>query len=137
VFDELREIEMFRDLPAGKSVRDVVSEPVLRGMRERFVQERRWDVYPFTEPSAEFRHRVVTVIEGIVAMHQGGTVVVACHGGVINAYIGHVLGIGEDMFFRPAHASVSRVLTAASRRVVQSLNEVHHLAAVDGALVTP
>jgi 2,3-bisphosphoglycerate-dependent phosphoglycerate mutase len=136
VLKELREIEMFRDVPDGKSVRDLVPEPVLRGMRERFVQERSWDVYPFTESSAELRHRVVNVIEGILAGHAGATVVIACHGGVINAYIGHVLGIGQDMFFRPAHASVSRIRAGDGRRVVHSLNETHHLAEVDPRLVT-
>jgi 2,3-bisphosphoglycerate-dependent phosphoglycerate mutase len=136
VLNELREIEIFRDLPHGKSVRDMVSEPVLRGMRERFVQERSWDVYPYSESSAELRLRVITVIEGIAAMHAGATVVVACHGGVINAYIGHVLGIAQDMFFRPGHASVSRVLAGDGRRVVHSLNEFHHLAEVDPGLVT-
>jgi len=136
VLTELREIELFRDLPDGKSVRDLVPEPVLRGMRERFVQERSWDVYPYSESGAGLRHRVVTVIEGIVAMHAGGTVVVACHGGVINAYIGHMLGLEQDMFFRPAHASVSRVLAGDGRRVLHSLNEVHHLAEIDPRLVT-
>jgi 2,3-bisphosphoglycerate-dependent phosphoglycerate mutase len=136
VMDELREVELFRDLPDGKSVRELVPEPVLLGMRERFVQERTWDVYPYSESSAELRHRVVNVIEGIVSMHAGGTIVVACHGGVINAYIGHVLGLVQDMFFRPGHASVSRVLVGDGRRVVHSLNELHHLAEVDPGLVT-
>lgn len=136
VFEELREIEMFRDLPPGTSLRDTVSEVMLRGVQERFVRDRRWDVYPFTETSAEFRHRVVNVIEGIVTLNPGRQVVIACHGGVINAYIGHVLGLGVDMFFRPAHASVSRVLAGDGRRVVHSLNEVHHLKEVDPALVT-
>ena len=136
VFEELREIEMFRDLPAGKSIRDLVPRPFLLGMQERFVNERRWDVYPYTETSAEFDHRVVTTIEGILATHPAQTVVVACHGGVINAYIGHILGLAVDMFFRPRHASVSRVLAGEGRRVVLTLNEVHHLAASDPALVT-
>jgi 2,3-bisphosphoglycerate-dependent phosphoglycerate mutase len=136
VFEELREIEMFRDLPVGTRMRDVVSEPILRGIQERFVHERRWDVYPFTEASAEFRHRVVNTIEGILTMHAGQRVVIACHGGVINVYIGHILGLSEDMFFRPAHASVSRVLARDGRRVVHSLNEVHHLGEVDAGLVT-
>jgi broad specificity phosphatase PhoE len=136
VFEELREIEMFRDLPEGASVRDSVREVVLKGVHERFVHERTWDVYPFTETSAEFRHRVVTIIEGILATNPGQRVVVACHGGVINAYVGHVLGISEDMFFRPGHASISRVRVYGDRRVVHTLNELHHLAAVDRDLVT-
>jgi broad specificity phosphatase PhoE len=136
VLEELREIEMFRDLPPGKRMRELVQPQVYLGMQERFIRERRWDVYPYTETSAEFRHRIVTVIEGILATHPAQTVVVACHGGVINAYVGHQLGLEEDMFFRPAHASISRVLAGDGRRVVQSLNEVHHLAASDPALVT-
>jgi broad specificity phosphatase PhoE len=136
VLTELREIEMFRDLPEGARVRDIVPEPVLLGMRERFVRERKWDVYPYTETSTEFGHRVVNVIEGILALHPGQRVVVACHAGVINAYIGHVLGLEEDMFFRPGHASVSRVMAGAERRVVHTLNEIHHLKAVDPELVT-
>jgi probable phosphoglycerate mutase len=136
VLIELREIEMFRDLPEGARVRDIVPEPVMVGMRERFVRERKWDVYPYTETSAEFRHRVVNVIEGILALHPGQRVVVACHAGVINAYIGHVLGLEEDMFFRPGHASISRVMAGAERRVVHTLNEVHHLKAMAPELVT-
>jgi probable phosphoglycerate mutase len=136
VFEELREIEMFRDLPPGKSVRDLVPRTIYLGMQERFIRERRWDVYPYTETSAEFGHRVVTAIEGILVTHPAQTVVVACHGGVINAYVGHILGLEVDMFFRPAHASVSRVLAGDGRRVVLTLNEVHHLAASDPALVT-
>jgi probable phosphoglycerate mutase len=135
-FPELREVEFFRDLPPEARVQDVLSEPVRRGMVERFVQERRWDVYPFSEGSAPFRARVVTVIEGLLAMSEGLHVVVACHGGVINAYLGHLLGLDEDMFFRPAHASVHRLLVAGDRRVIHSLNEIHHLSAVDPALVT-
>jgi 2,3-bisphosphoglycerate-dependent phosphoglycerate mutase len=136
VFEELREIEMFRDLPAGKNIRDLVPRQFYLGMQERFIKERKWDVYPYTETSAEFGHRVVTAIEGILVTHPAQTVVVACHGGVINAYVGHILGLEVDMFFRPAHASVSRVLAGDGRRVILSLNEVHHLAATDPALVT-
>jgi broad specificity phosphatase PhoE len=137
VLEELREIEVFRDLPEGKSIRDVVPQTTQLGMQARFIRERRWDVYPYSESSAEFRHRIVTAIEGILALHPAETIAVACHGGVINTYVGHQLGLHEDMFFRPGHASVSRILAGdGGRRVVLSLNEVHHLAAVDAALVT-
>jgi broad specificity phosphatase PhoE len=54
-------------------------------------------------------------------------VVVACHGGVINAYIGHIIRSPYDMFFRPAHTSVSVVAAAEGFRAVHSLNDVHHL----------
>jgi broad specificity phosphatase PhoE len=58
VLQELREIEIFRDLPRDSNIRDMIKEPLRRGMQERFVRERSWDVYPYTETSAEFKHRV-------------------------------------------------------------------------------
>jgi broad specificity phosphatase PhoE len=134
---ELREIELFRDLPDGKSVADVLDALLLSGVRERFARERRWDVYPYGETGDELRHRVAMAVEGIIATHAGSTIVVACHGGVINSYLGSVLGIThEDMWFRPNHASVHRFVAHGDRRVVRSLNEVHHLRSVDPELVS-
>jgi len=126
--DALREIEMFRDLPAGSSPGEAFGTAAIEAAREAFVATRRWDSYPATETGAELRARVGAAIEPIIDRHQGQVVVVACHGGVINAYLTLVLGLDrEDMFFRPAHASVHRVAYHGSRRVVASLNEVHHL----------
>jgi 2,3-bisphosphoglycerate-dependent phosphoglycerate mutase len=139
VYPELREVETYRDVPDGVALEDVLSPAIWLGVQERFLRERRWDVSPFSEGSAEFRHRIVTVVEGILALcARDGVqhVAIVCHGGVINAYIGHILGIQEDMFFRPAHASISRVLSGDGRRVVHTLNEMHHLAAADPDLVT-
>jgi probable phosphoglycerate mutase len=132
----LREVEVFRDVPPGVAITDVLTAGQIEEMQDRFIQERRWDVYPYSESSAEFRPRVVAAIEAIVAAHPGQRVVVACHSGVINAYVGHVLGLPHDMTFRPAHASVTRVLAGGDRRVVHSLNETHHLVAADPELLT-
>jgi broad specificity phosphatase PhoE len=139
VYPELREVETYRDVPDGVALEDVLSPAIWLGVQERFWRERKWDVSPFSEGSAEFRHRVVTIVEGILALSvRDGVqhVAIVCHGGVINAYIGHILGIQEDMFFRPAHASISRVLVGDGRRVVHTLNEMHHLSAASPDLVT-
>jgi len=136
VYPELREVETYRDVPDGVRLEDILPPVMWHGVEERFVQERRWDVSPFSEGSEEFRHRVVTVVEGILALHGGVHLAIVCHGGVINAYLGHILGLHEDMFFRPAHASVSQVRARDERRVIHTLNEFHHLTAVDPALVT-
>ena len=117
-------------------LQDVLSPVMWHGVQQRFERELRWDVSPFSESSAEFRARVVTVIEGILALHKGSHLAIVCHGGVINAYLGHILGLDVDMFFRPAHASVSRVLAGDGRRVIHTLNEVHHLRAAAPELVT-
>jgi broad specificity phosphatase PhoE len=137
VLEELREIELFRDVPEGTSLPDVIDPLLLRGARERWVQVRRWDVYPFSETGDEFRHRVLMAVEGILVAHPGGQrVVVACHGGVINAVTAAFLGLAEDMFYRPAHASVHRVGVLGGRRVIWSLNETHHLTTVAPELLT-
>jgi len=127
VHEEFREVEVFRDVPDGKTITDVASKLLLRGANRRFAGERRWDVFPFSETGAELRARVVSGVEGILAGHGPGRVAVVCHGGVINSYLAHVLGLDVDMFFHPAHASVSRVLAQDGRRVVHTMNETHHL----------
>jgi probable phosphoglycerate mutase len=134
---DLREVEVFRDVPPNQSVEDALGRPLLLGVRERMMIERRWDVYPLSESSADFRKRVVNAIEGIAAMHEGQRVVIACHGGVINAYIAHHLGIAHDMFFRPAHTSVSVVRVGHHGvRAVHSLGDVHHLTMAGDDLVS-
>jgi len=49
------------------------------------------------------------------------------HGGVINAYIGHLLGLDQDMFFLPDNASVNSVTLDGEGRRVRFLNDVRHL----------
>jgi probable phosphoglycerate mutase len=136
VVADLREVELFRDLPDPTSLSELIGSEELRRLQQRFIHERRWDIYPYSESSGAFRARVIPAIDTIAAHHRGQRVVVACHSGVVNGYLGHALGLREDMFFRPAHASVSRVLAEGDRRVVHSLNETHHLSAVDPRLVT-
>jgi broad specificity phosphatase PhoE len=136
VEEDLREIETFRDLPRDVSPIEAVGELRLKGARERFVRQRTWDVYPYTERNHEFRHRTINVIEGIVALHPGQRVVIACHGGVINAYVAEVLGMRSAMLFRPAHASLHRVRAHDTVRALSSLNETHHLVGESKSLLS-
>lgn len=78
--------------------------------------------------SATFQAGVVAAIERVVARHARQRVAVVAHGGVINAYLAHVLGIERMLFFEPRYTSVSRVLAASSgERSVLTLNETGHL----------
>lgn len=82
---------------------------------------------PRIDPVA-FRDRVVAAVEELIARHPARVVVGFCHGGVINAYAGHILGVPAALWFAPRYTSVSRF--AASRRghrSVVSLNETGHL----------
>lgn len=124
---ELREYDAFRDVPEAESVRKWVPPALMRGMSERFVRERSWDSFPFSEPSAEFRGRVASSIEAILGSHPGERVVVACHGGVINAYLAHLWDTRADMLFNAAHGSISRIVAREDRRAIHTLNELTHL----------
>lgn len=78
----------------------------------------------------EFQAAVVAAMDRVVAAHPGQTVAVVCHGGVINAYIGKILGIRRPLWFEPVYASIHRV--HASRTGVRSLftlNEHAHVLA--------
>lgn len=86
----------------------------------------RWNEVP--ERPEHFVAVVVDAIERIVAAHPRQRVAVVCHGGVINAYTGHVLRLADPLFFLPHYTSISRVLAASTgERSIGSLNEAAHL----------
>lgn len=81
------------------------------------------------EDPSVFKARVVATVEDMIARHPGGRVVVVCHGGVINQYLAHVLGIETHVgFFYPKYTSIHRVMAARSgQRSIVSINEASHL----------
>lgn len=123
VIEQLEEINLYGDLPPDSRPIETLGEKLVVGARERFVLTRRWDSYPHSETSADFRRRVGLAVEGAIADHPGETVVVACHGGVINTYLADILGLSVDMFYRPVHASVHRIRFKGTVRAIDSLNE--------------
>ncbi|MEM7271638.1 MAG: histidine phosphatase family protein [Actinomycetota bacterium] len=81
---------------------------------------------------SEFSATVVEALEGIIADHRGDRVAVVCHGGVVNVWAAHVLGLSPMMFFAPDYTSVSRFAAASSgQRSIVSLNELSHLRGID------
>jgi probable phosphoglycerate mutase len=74
-----------------------------------------------------FRSRVVGAVERVVATHPSQQVAIVCHGGVINAYLTHVLGMEELLFFEPDYTSISRVRAGKDLRTFLSANETGHL----------
>lgn len=78
---------------------------------------------------AAFRDAVVVTLDEIIAQHRGRTVAVVCHGGVINSYLGAVLGLADPRgFFVPAYTGVCRVAASGSGvRTLRSVNEITHL----------
>ena len=82
------------------------------------------------ESEEDFRARVLDAVETIINDHRGERVAVVCHGGIINGYLSHILGLGEFArgFFYPNYTSINRVAAAASgERSIVTVNETSHL----------
>lgn len=90
-------------------------------------QQAIWSRAPGGESEGDFRARVVTALDRIVANHADRDVVVVAHGGVINAYCGEVLGLPSAMFFLPENTSINSVVLDGDRRTVRFLNDIAHL----------
>jgi probable phosphoglycerate mutase len=89
--------------------------------------EGRWADVGGVDPHA-FQAQVVPALETVVERFPGGRVVVVTHGGVINVYLGHLLGTSRLLWFHPEYTSISRVHAARSgERSVATLNETAHL----------
>ena len=80
------------------------------------------------ESFAKFGVEVVTTLNEIIDNHPGKTVAVTCHGGVVNAWTAHVMGLEPRMFFNPNYTSINRYMGASSgERSIITLNEHTHL----------
>jgi probable phosphoglycerate mutase len=77
-----------------------------------------------------FRARVVGALEEIVAAHPGrGTAVVFAHAGVINVYLGHLLGIDRPLPFPLDYTGLTRVVARRDGvRKPWTVNELAHVA---------
>src|SRR5919197_4365038 len=101
----------------------------LRELRdERWEALARGEFYVSGVDPVQFRRRIVTRVEEIVAAHPGQRLAIFTNAGVINAYVGHILAQEPPLWFGPAFASISRVAAARDgRRGVISLNETGHV----------
>ncbi|HAR31877.1 MAG TPA: histidine phosphatase family protein [Gammaproteobacteria bacterium] len=81
----------------------------------------------------EFAQRVIAALDRIVVDNPGRRVAVTCHGGVINVWAAHVIGLAPRFFFNPDYTSINRFIGARSgERSVITLNEAVHLRDVQG-----
>jgi 2,3-bisphosphoglycerate-dependent phosphoglycerate mutase len=91
-----------------------------------------WTVHE--ESPQEFRARVVSAVERLIDGHSGHRIAIVCHGGVINGYLSHILGLNETEngfqqgFFYPNYTSIHRIAAARSgERSIVTINETSHL----------
>lgn len=123
----LKEIGVFRDVPEGQSYEQAVGAEKTREVTLRMAQTLTWDTIAIGEGSAEFRKRVHSAIWEIVRRHEHQNIAIACHGGVINAFLAEEYELERDFLFRPAHAGITRVRFAEDRAIMLTGNEITHL----------
>ncbi len=87
----------------------------------------RWDGIPGGEGDDVFRTRVAGVIDGLAERHQGQTIAVVAHGGSINAYVAHLLGIHRSLVLTVENTSITVVRVGASGPTIVTANDCHHL----------
>jgi 2,3-bisphosphoglycerate-dependent phosphoglycerate mutase len=92
--------------------------------------EGRWDELGSSVDPSAFADLVHTTIEDVIERFAGQRVAVVCHGGVINLYLGRILGVDRHLWFEPGYTSVSRVVASRDgHRTIVTLNETAHLIA--------
>lgn len=129
VVEDVKEVDLWRDLPQDGGLRDVLDTEELRAIFKRVQSEATWDAYPYGEGSKAFRARVLRGIDGIVADNHGKRVVVACHGGVIGTVISMLLESPKDYTVSVHHTSITTIRGADTRRRILSVNDYSHVLA--------
>ena len=124
VIDDLREWEL--DDP--NHIYDAVEDMAPDDPRLIAVAEGRYDDFVPELDTVAFQRRAVAAIDEVFASHQHSErVLVSTHGGFISAYLAHVIGARQVMWFNPDYTGISRVLRLPSGRVVvRSVNETGH-----------
>ena len=124
VIHDLREWEL--DDP--NQVYDALEDMAPDDPRALAVAEGRYDDFVPELDKLAFQRRTVTAIEDVFMRYQHHSRVVVCtHGGFISAYLAHVIGARQVMWFNAEYTGVSRVVRLPSGRVVvRSVNETGH-----------
>lgn len=82
----------------------------------------------------DFVETVNAGLQNLIDENPGRRIAVFCHGGVINSWATHVLGIPPRLFLDANYASISRFVAASTgERSVTSLNEAAHLRPIQRA----
>lgn len=77
------------------------------------------------EEIEDFGTRVVRAIETIIEANESRRVAVFCHGGVINAYLAHIIQLDRPLWFYPEYGSIHRVAASSQGiRMLATLNEI-------------
>ncbi|MGH9305898.1 MAG: histidine phosphatase family protein, partial [Acidimicrobiales bacterium] len=83
---------------------------------ERLAAMGRDDLGHFGTDASTFRKGAVAAIERVIDAHPSQTVAIVSHGGIMNAYLSHIIGLDRLFFYEPRYAAPTRVLAQAGGR---------------------
>ena len=127
VVQDLREVDLWQKAPQDKGLLDLYSAEQLTEIYRKVSRLRKHSEYPHCEDVPAFKARIVGALDRVIAESTGCRVVVACHGGVINAVLSHVLGSGFDHLVTVHHTSISVLRAADTRRELLTVNDFAHV----------
>jgi probable phosphoglycerate mutase len=127
VVADLKEIDLWQRAPQDKGLLDLYSREELAAVYRDVTRTRKHSSYPYCEDVDAFKQRVVSAIDRIIASHHGCRVAVACHGGVINAYLSHLMGSVFDHLVSVHHTSITVIRGADTRRAILTINDYSHV----------
>lgn len=88
----------------------------------------RWDGIPGCEGDDALRHRFAAVLDDLAERHMGERIAVVAHGGAINAYVSHLLGVHRSLWMTVENTSITMVrLSPLTGATVVAVNDCHHL----------
>jgi broad specificity phosphatase PhoE len=124
VIDDLREWE----LDGPDEVYDALEDMAADDPRLIAVAEGRYDDFVPELDTVAFQRRTVTAIDEVFARHPADSrILVSTHGGFISAYLAHIIGARQVMWFNADYTGISRVVRLhGGRVVVRSVNETGH-----------
>ena len=96
---------------------------------ERWAAHPSWDIVPGGEGSEAFEGRVGAAIEGLIARHPTGRVLVVTHGGVIQVALLRVVGRSSNGLFpfTIENTSITVLQGTPDRLLVGRVNDTCHL----------
>jgi len=133
VTDDLREIDLWQRAPQDKGLLDIYTREQLIDIYREVARTKKHSAYPHCEDGDAFRRRVVGAIDRIAAENIGHRVAVACHGGVINAYLAELFQSGYDHLVSVHHTSITVIRAADDRRAVLTINDYSHVMAIQSS----
>jgi len=124
LMQELRELSLGEW--EGKSIADLWKEEP--SMIDRWYREPTKVKVKGAEDISSFRDRIVRTIESISKASNGGNIIIVTHGGVICAYLTHILGMNlDDLWsFSLPNASVTTIIIDFKPRL-RSFGDTAHL----------